>query len=1093
MRSPRLALLALSLALAWPLAAQTYIWTGELPTNWQGQVTPPNNGTADLYFSDSLNPFVPLSASLDDVNFLTFANGNEFTFTTGSSLTLALTTGIAFADEQTGSATFNSNINLGTSGTLAIALAESSVYVRGQITGTGSLVITGGPSGNGALILSNTGSGDTYSGNTTIGDGSNPVTVGFWNSSPFGTGTVTFLNGGVLIAHGTETVANNLVFNAVASSNAIGFKSWDAPVTYTGTVTLDNNVILNPKLSDTFIPAPSNDGSIPLPGPWNRNPIVFSGNFSESGGSRSITVQGPGIVALTGTNSYTGGTTVGGTGPEGSLIFGPGSIPGSGSILVTQTGYLGTTDTTSAFSVLLANVAAASAGSFGVDSISGTATYSNPIDLSGLATASVRIGTATSAILTGAITPQSSAAFKFGGGGGTLYVDTSLGNQASNVVLNNFGIVTPLTLYLQGYNYYAGSTTAQDGFMVFDGATSLPGSTTLTVAGSATNVGHSYIGYTDAVTGMTPAAFLSQFKGAGNVNILNNWGIIGFDTHGADSTVLVSNVDLTGFNDGVFLGTTTSAILSGTLTPSTVTNGNQTANTLRFTAAKSGTLTVDSVIADNGSPVAVELGAPNGSGNYSSGTVVMNAPNTYTGGTTLNGDSEDGLTVGIGTNTALGTGTLTITNNGTGGGIVGIAATAAGISIPNAITFVDSGGYGSAELSLVGTHNFTLSGAISGDSTTIIQLYNSTPISVALSGNNSGFMGSFEVFNGTLQFPTNTGAGNGSATLDFRSSSATADFTGATAPVVERIQGAVGNLVLGSGTNLVIDSTANLSNDGSSFGGVISGAGALTVTNNGSSYDAPVLLYGNNTYSGGTTVTQKGLLVLVSSQGAGTGGVTVATNSSGAFALDSGITYSGPLTFTTGNLAGYGTFDPNGAGLSGTVTIGPNQGVVPGFPAGNNKVITGTLSFAGNMAFNTGGSFYWTLQDNSRVDGASQLSIAGNLTINATAGGFGLELLSYDATGASNNAANFNIYAPYSWVIATTGGTIQNFNAADFTIATAGFENGSIPASHFNLTVNGADNQLILNFTPVPEPSTYALVAVGLGIIGAAAWRRRRA
>jgi autotransporter-associated beta strand protein len=1066
------------------LAAQTYVWTGELPTGFQGQPTVPNDGSANLYFGDSLNPYVALGASLNDVHSIVLANGNNYTFKSASSISLAVTSAISVADEQSGTATFNSNINIDLSGTVAIALAESSIYVRGQITGTGSLLLTGGPVGSGALILSNTGGGNTYSGNTTIGDGSNLATVAFWNSSPFGTGSVTLLNGGFLIAHGTDTVANDLVLDTVGTSNPVDLKSWDTAVTYTGTVTLDNNVTLSPKLSDSFLAAPLNNGSIVMPGPWHRNPIILSGNISESGGSRSVTVQGPGILAFTGTNSYTGGTTIG----SGALILGPGSIPATGSITVNALGYLGTTDTSSAFSTLLAHVSAASNGSFGVDSLSGTATYSNPINLSTLSNAGVEIGTATSAILTGAITPQSSAAFQFGGGGGTLYVDTPLANGvATNFVLNNYGSYAPLTVYLQGTNTYIGTTTAEDGFLIFDGANSLPGSTTLTAYGTGSDVGNSYIGYTDAL-GITPATFLGYFAG----NISHTFGIIGFDAHTPGATVTISGpIDLTGFNNGVFIGTSTKAILSGALTPSTVVNTYQTSNTLRFTAVNSGVLTVDTTITDNGSPLKVELGVPNVGGNYSSGTVIMNAPNTYSGGTTLNGSEQNGLTLGIGNNAALGTGTLTIDNNGQGG-VVGLEATAGAVVLPNAVTFLDSGNAGSTQLNLVGSNNFALSGNITGDSSALIELYNSTPISVALTGNNAGFAGTFDIFNGTLQFPTNTSAGNGGATLSFQGSAATADFTGSSSPVIEAIQGQVGNLVLGSGTNLRIDTTEQLSNQSSGFGGVISGAGALTVTNSSSTYYAPVILYGDNTFSGGTTVAQNGLLVMGNSQAAGSGGLTVATTPAGALVLNSGVTYSGPLTFTSGNLAGYGTFDPDAAGLSGTVTIGPNQGVVPGFPSGNNVVVTGTLSFAGNMDFNNGGTFLWSLQDNSRADGMSQLSVAGNLDINATAGGFTLELFSFDASGTQNNAANFNVFAPYSWVIATTGGTIQNFNAADFVISTTSFENGLIPASHFALAVNGADNQLILNFTPVPEPSTYVLVAVGLGILGLATFRRCR-
>jgi hypothetical protein len=44
-------------------------------------------------------------------------------------------------------------------------------------------------------------------------------------------------------------------------------------------------------------------------------------------------------------------------------------------------------------------------------------------------------------------------------------------------------------------------------------------------------------------------------------------------------------------------------------------------------------------------------------------------------------------------------------------------------------------------------------------------------------------------------------------------------------------------------------------------------------------------------------------------------------------------------------------------------------------------------------------------------------------------------------------------------------------------------------AGAFALSLSG--NNLMVNFTAVPEPSTYALMALGLGIIGWTVWRRR--
>ena len=1077
-------------ALAARAVAQSYIWSGELPTGWQGQVTPPNNGTANLFFDDSLFPQITLTSSLDNVNSIVLENGNDITFVSAAPLTLSLAAGIGSADEQSGSIDFASNINLAISGSEIFNAGENFIYVRGLVTGSGNLTLVGGPAGNASIVFSNP-AGNTYTGNTFIGNGVNTLSIGIWNSAPFGTGTVTFLNGGNLTVHGTQVIANPLVINSSGSGNFLGLKSWDAPVIYSGPVTLDNNVIFNPKATSAFLPTPTSDGSVPIPGALTRNPIILSGDIGESGGPRNVGVGGQGILMLTGTsNTYTGGTSLNPSFPYGSLVFGANSIPATGLISVPQGSYVGTADPSpTAFSNLLGHVSLTSSGSFGIDTLPGNATtiFSGSIYLAGMTNPSVEIGTATSAILTGSITPQSSAAFRFGGGGGVLYVDTPLASGVgTNVVVDNFGSPTPLTVYLQAVNTYLGSTNVNNGFLIFDGAGAMPGTTSLKANGNSSNVGASYLGYTDNAIGTTPASFLGYFNKA------STWGIVGFDSSNPASPVTIGNVDLTGFNDGTFIGTTTVAVLTGALTPSTVTNGNQSANTLRLTAAGSGKLIVDSVITDNGSPVPVVIGSPSFQGVYSSGTVVMNGSNSYSGGTVVNTSNSAGITLSVGSNSALGTGPVTLASTpGGGAGFAGIQASTPGVNLPNSISFQDIAMSGAPQLNLTGTNTFTLSGAITGDNTSIIELFNAAPLTVALSGNNSAFSGDFQVYNGTLELPTSNSAGSGTAEFDFQGAAGTIDLTGATAPVVERLHGNSGNLVLGAGTVLTVDAT-NATGE-SDFGGNITGTGSLVVTNFSTMNNRVMILYGNNSYSGGTTVTQNGLLVIATNQGAGTGPVTVATSSTGAFGLDTGVTFTNPLVFTTGNLVGYGTFNPSGAGLSGTVTIGPGQGVAPGIPTGHNKNPTGSLSFAGNMAFDNGGSFYWTIQDNARVDGVSQLNIAGNLTINATAGGFGINLLSYDTSGNSNPAANFNVYAPYSWVIATTGGTIQNFNPTDFTLGVAGFENGIVPLANLSLTVNGADNQLILNFTPVPEPSTYVLVAAGIGIMAAAALRKRRA
>lgn len=1109
MANPRRFLLVLAALLvgALPVQAQ-FVWGGQgttrdisAPANWRGRVAPPNDGTAVIEIGESLQDELSISTAYS-LNRITISGGNDFTITAPSNQVITLTNGLASLDDNGNFLRFTGNIDLNLSGAQTFDARGGTILVYGRITGTGPLTLVQTSATNtGAFIFSNPSTGNTYTGGTTLGNGVNPTTtVAFWNSSPFGTGpvSVTTATGGKnvnLTAHGTQTLTN--AFTLSGTGNTV-IRSWDAPLTFSGAFTLASNSIISPNINQNFIDAPNGAGSIPIPGFFTRPPIVFTGGIGESGGARVLTVGGSGIGVLAGINTYTGGTTI-----NGSLIFsGASSVPATGAITVNTQGYAGFLDATpGAFAAFLASnvITAGSGGSVGVDTPTGspTSTFVDAIDLSPgpYYNSALRIGTATRAILTGTITPQTAAAnYQFGNGGGTLYVQSNL-TLAKGLTLQNTNTLIPLTVYLQGSNTYTGATSVSNGFLIFDSATALSPATTLTAGGSALGVGESYIGYTD-VTGISSSTFLGKFT-----TPVNTWGIIGFDTNQFSSTATINGIDLTGFNDGVFIGTTTSAIITGALVPTTVTNGNNAANTLRFTAGQNGILTVNSTI---GGTTKVMLGTPTVSSSviYSSGTVIMNSANTYTGGTILNAPNVlGGLTLSLGNSAALGSGPLTITSTdpANNGGAVGISAFVPGINLPNAINFVNLGGaptFSGPRLYLSGPNDFILSGNITGDATTEIIVYNTAPTNFSLAGNNSGFLGSISVYNGTLTLLNNNAAGLG--TLNFGlNADALVTFGGAaTAPVLYGINGdgnGTSTLDVPLGTNLTFDVSNILMNDDHEFGGTVSGLGSLTITAGSAIVPQSIYLYGDNIYSGGTTITDKAILALGRDTAAGSGPVTV-NATSGGIILNSGVTFTNVLNFNTGALMGFGTFQPP----SGSFNITSGRSVAPGIGGlgDGGGASVGLLHFIGDVTFGTGGTYDWALQDvaltpdPSLPGGYSLLAISGNLNITATAGGFVLNLFTYDSTNNLGLAA-LPLYVPYSLPILIVSGTITGFDPSAFTInAGASFQNGTLNPTVFSLSNIG--NTIYLDFTPIPEPSTYALFSVGLVSVLLPVLRRRR-
>ncbi len=1146
-RFPRLFAGALSFCGLFAIAfSQTYIWTG-VGSGWRGGVTPNGTGGEDFVFGDAVRDVIHLPSTFS-VDTLTFGMDDSFRFVpSGASSALTITGGFDATGVQGFRADFDPNVFTTLTGAQTWNLGEGGlVTFHGKLSGTSSLTLNGS---NQTLLLANTTANPSdYSGNLTLNTdsaatiGSFPTLV-LWGSGSLGTGSVAFGNGGNLVTHNAPTLGNNFTFNngsllpGQVAYAPVRFRMWDFPgTTLTGTITLANNTTLLAnsgfanKLAAEY---PNNTGVRPLPGPITRHPLLISGNIVESGGARSLNITGPGIIILGGTNTYTGGTNVGfspnlttgaNTNGNGSLIFATQSaIPVTGTILSGQannspnSGYVGIA--TSAvpnagdFAAFLAKFNPGSTGAVGLDSLtaglpSGSpATFSDNINLTGFNTTAfegIRLGTATSVTLTGTITPQLTANYNFGNGGGKLYVQSNLVNLTTStyVVTNNNGVA--LILYLKGANTYTGGTYANNGFIIFDGASSIPGSGILRAGGSAVNVGQSYLGFTDATLGGTAVNGATLTTGLfTRFDKTNTWGVIGFDSTNVGSPTTVSNLDLTGFNNGAFVGTTTKAVLSGTLTPTTVTNANNTANTYRFTAADGGTLVVDSPLIDGASARSVIIGVPGGFQKMGDGTVVLNGPNTYTGGTTINSFSS--ITLSGAADTSFGTGTLTLAAQSANN--IGLSAATAGRTFANNIVFAQAapGAGFTPNFMLTGTNDFTLSGNISGpplsnapsDSNPngtgvgLIGLANPTPINVTLTGDNSGFYGLFQVQNGVLTFGSANAAGGGTLQLD--SDNATAAFT--TSGTLRGIIGRNGgHIELTNGVTLTFD-TSTVDGD-YEFGGDITAPGNTTSTGGvvvtAGTQGEILYLFGHNQYSGGTTITGYGALGLGAYDSAGTGTITINTVAGqGGLILNESVNLTNALVLTQGVLGGLGTFAPssfNGVN-SAPITIGASQTVFPGIPG---EFFPGKLTFGGSTIFADGGTYVWGLQDASHSEGFGTLYITGNLDLaSISVGAFNLLLESYDAYGDEGMATGLTQGNTYQFKLIETGGTITGFNANKFVIDSSLFQGGLIPNSQFSLTADAQN--IYLNFQAVPEPSTYALLALGSGVVALTLRRRRQA
>ncbi|WP_404924865.1 autotransporter-associated beta strand repeat-containing protein [Mesorhizobium sp. ORM16] len=793
-----------------------------------------------------------------------------------------------------------------TSGTISVANAASNLTFSGQVVSPDAANFI--KDGAGTLTLA--GSNNSYTGNTTVNGGTLAVATlanGGVNSSigasSSASSSLVLQNGGKLDYLGA-TATSNRGFT-LASAGGIGVSNSATTLTLSGVAT----------------------------------------------GPGSLTKTGPGTLVLSGTNDYTGGTTV----STGILRAGSSSAFGTGAMTVATGATLDLANNSNSVGALggSGNVALGTARL----TINGGGAFSGVI--SGTAAGGVTVASATQTFsgcgnnYNGSTILQGSSTLNVGclANGGLASDIGASGNASTNLVFNNGAL-----------NYTGTTVTTDRGFQLLGGTGAVGvanATTTLTFGGQVIGGGtlrkdgpgtlvlsgsNSYTGGTTVTGGTLRAGSTSSF-GTGGMTV--NAGTT-LDLANLSNTV----AGLAGSGD-VTLG-------SATLTLSDGLN-------LTFAGAISGT-----------------------------GGLVKNGPRTqvlsgtassYTGPTTINGgilavaslansnsNSSIGASSNAATNLVLNGGTLQYM--GTGGSTdrqftLGSSGGGLDASGTGAINFTSTA---AVALPGAGARTLTLSGTNTANNTLSARIDNPSGATTALTKSGTG---TWVLKNQTSTYTGVTSIGGGVLAVDKLANGGQASSIGMSAKDAS-------NLVIGSGSTLRYTGSGDTTDrlftlsTGTSFI-ESSGTGAIVFSNTGS---AAYTGLGNRTLALGGTNT--GLNTMGGTIVDGPGGVTtLAKNDAGTWVLTGNNTFTGNTVINDGNLI-IGNGGSTGNAGAGNVIVA-NATSTLSFNRSDTFDFAGNLSGTGNIAqIGTGTTRLTSAIDSSiggttRVD-AGMLELASNLT-----------------------------------------------------------------------------------------------------------------
>lgn len=992
-------------------------------------------------------------------------------------------------------------------------------------SGTGPLILTGNLStvGIGTKFLelsgSNTGANRL---DGPISDGSGITGLIKSGSGTWTLNTASSFTGDVKIYEGilkTSSLEYNGTFSALGAGSNIRFGNGSDTGTleYTGSGTsTDRNIILSGssggatilnngtggiRLSGAFSVATNGSKAFTLGGS-NSDSNYFDGDIVDSAsGVTTLIKEGTGKWILAGTNTYTGGTLI----SDGTLYIGydtPGTLPGNatnnGTLIFSRSdtynytgvisgtgnvyqGGSGTLELTGLntfsgeFGVLKGTVSFSTFGTPGVSGPFGSGT--SPIVLG----SSEYDGTL---LYTGSGTSSSRRFDLYGDYGNGVIVNNGTGALALSGNVSASGMGSKFFVLggnNTGNNVFSGTLANSGG-----GNTGLKkqGAGTWTVSGNSSFSGDVVIEQGTLAAASLANSGTASALGAGNTLRFNGSSGSPILDYTGGTTTTDRTIDF--YSHGTILANGTGPItFTGTFNISA-----SPSFTLTLGGTNTGNNTITSVIPNSGyySTYVEKIGT---------GTWVLSGANLYSGYTTVtagtlalgaNNALEDtsGLYVNGGT-FALGSFSDTVGSvYGNGGNITGT-----GTLTSSSFTFNHAGSALVSAILAGPTANLTMSGGGV----------------LTLSGANT-FAGNVQIQQGTISVPTLSAAGSAgplgaastaielgsgvnSGTLAYTGSGATTNRTivlaGTTGggTLAANGTGAVvftGNVTAAVGGNKTL-TLAGTNTGNNTVSGVISDPGSGFTTAVAKTGTGTWQITGTNTYSGGTTVSG-GILYTNSAAGLGTGAITL---NGGILQVASGVTLPNALSFGGGG----GTIRGNGT-YAGAVSVGSNVVLSPGDSPGT-LTFTGALNWAPGGAYtvdllNATGATPGTTHDTLVVTGA------GSFTVSATSGSpFTLNLISLSSALVAGNIADFTNTGTYSWQIASSVNPITGFNANAFAINTSGFTN-PVGLGTFNVSLGGSggNTAILLNFTPIPEPSTWALLLAGAALVGFLEYRRRR-